>query len=160
MNLKNLRPRTGLAAAAVAAGLAVGAAGVAGAATSGGSTSAASTVAAATTQSPATTGTTPQQQVDPSTLTNGPGETLLTGATADSVTAAAKKAVPGATIIRVETDAQGAAYEAHMRKSDGTYVTVTFDKDFTVVSTDSGFGGGPGGHGPQGGQSPQGGYTP
>jgi len=53
--------------------------------------------------------------------------------------------VPGATILRVETDSGGAAYEAHMRKADGTYVTVKFDRNFTVTGTDRGFGGpGPG----------------
>lgn len=82
---------------------------------------------------------------DPAALTHGPGETLLTGATADDVTAAAEKAVPGATVIRVETDSGGAAYEAHMQRVDGTYVTVTFDKDLTVLGTDDGFGPGPGG---------------
>ena len=37
---------------------------------------------------------------------------------------AALAAVPGATVIRVETDAQGSAYEVHMRKADGSLVTV------------------------------------
>jgi hypothetical protein len=36
----------------------------------------------------------------------------------------------GATIIRVETDAQGSAYEAHMTKSDGSFVTAHLDKSF------------------------------
>jgi hypothetical protein len=41
------------------------------------------------------------------------------------VTAAAKAKVPGGTVIRVETDADGnAVYEAHMVKADGTPVTV------------------------------------
>jgi hypothetical protein len=78
---------------------------------------------------------------NPATMNHGPGETLLTGDAAAKVTAAAKKEVPGATIIRVETDSGGAAYEAHMRKADGTYVTVRFDKNFTVTGTDRGFGG-------------------
>jgi hypothetical protein len=78
---------------------------------------------------------------NPATMTHGPGETLLTGDAAAKVTAAAKQAVPGATIIRVETDSDGAAYEAHMQKADGTFVTVKFDKSFTVTGTDAGFGG-------------------
>jgi hypothetical protein len=54
------------------------------------------------------------------------------------VTAAAKAAVSGGTIVRVETDADGhAAYEAHMTKSDGTPVTVYVDKSFDVVSVES-----------------------
>jgi hypothetical protein len=66
-------------------------------------------------------------------------ETLLTGDTASKVTAAAEAEVPGGTVIRVETDADGnALYEAHMTNADGTPVTVYVDKDFNVVSTDSG----------------------
>jgi hypothetical protein len=78
---------------------------------------------------------------DPATVNHGPGETLLTGTTASQVTAAAKAAVPGATIIRVETDSDGAAYEAHMKKADGSFVTVKLDKSFKVTSTVAGFGG-------------------
>ena len=89
------------------------------------------------------TATASSGRVDPATMAHGPGETLLTGTTAAKVTAAAKAAVPGATIIRVETDAQGAAYEAHMRKADGSYVTVKLDKSFNVTSTVDGFGGPP-----------------
>jgi hypothetical protein len=65
-------------------------------------------------------------------------ETPLTGDTLAKVTAAAKAAVSGGTIVRVETDADGhAAYEAHMTKSDGTPVTVYVDKSFDVVSVES-----------------------
>jgi hypothetical protein len=74
-------------------------------------------------------------------MTHGPEETLLTGATASTTRAAALAAVPGATVIRVETDSDGAAYEAHLRKADGSYVTVKLDKAFHVTGTDSGFGG-------------------
>ena len=43
-----------------------------------------------------------------------------------------------ATIVRVETDADGnAAYEAHMVKADGTPVTVYVDAQFEVVSVES-----------------------
>ena len=43
--------------------------------------------------------------------------------------------VPGGTIVRVETDADGnAAYEAHMTKADGSLVTIYVDKSFNVVS--------------------------
>ncbi len=72
-------------------------------------------------------------------------ETVLTGDTASKVTEIAKSKVPGGTVIRVETDADGnAAYEAHMVTADGTPTTVYVDKDFNVVSVDTG---GPGGHG-------------
>lgn len=147
MNLKDLRPRRRIAATAIAVGLAVGAVGIGNAATSG-STAAADTAATTTQQTAATQSgaptTAPPRGMDPSALTNGPGETLLTGTTAAKVTAAAKAAVPGGTIDRVETDAQGAAYEAHVTKADGTHVIVTFDENFDVVSTDAGPGG-PGG---------------
>jgi hypothetical protein len=80
---------------------------------------------------------------DPAAMTHGPGETLLTGTTAQRVEAAAKSAVSGGTIIRVETDSEGSAYEAHVRKADGSIVTVKLDKNFKVTSTVSGFGAGP-----------------
>ena len=68
-----------------------------------------------------------------------PDETLLTGDALTKVTDIAKAKVPGGTIIRVETDADGnATYEAHMTKADGTPVTVYVDKDFNFVSVDSG----------------------
>jgi uncharacterized membrane protein YkoI len=74
-----------------------------------------------------------------------PDETVLTGDTASKVTAAAQAKVPGGTVLRVEADGDGnAAYEAHMLKADGTPVTVSVDKDFNVVSVETG---GPGGHG-------------
>ena len=60
------------------------------------------------------------------------------------VKAAALAAVPGATVIRVETDSEGSAYEAHLTKSDGTQVTVKVDAGFKVTETAEGFGGAPG----------------
>jgi hypothetical protein len=66
-------------------------------------------------------------------------ETLLTGETASKVRAAAVAKEPNATVIRVETDADGhAAYEVHMVRSDGTLVTVYVDKQFEVVGVDTG----------------------
>jgi hypothetical protein len=69
---------------------------------------------------------------------NGITETMLTGDTASKVTAAAQGAVSGATVDRVETDAEGAAYEAHMTKSDGSKVTVKVNSDFSVASVEDG----------------------
>jgi hypothetical protein len=72
-------------------------------------------------------------------------ETPLTGEALSKVTALAKAKVPGGTIVRVETDADGnAAYEAHMVKADGTPVTVYVNKQFEVVSVESGMPGPPG----------------
>lgn len=75
-----------------------------------------------------------------------PNETALTGTTAEQVKAAALAKVPGATVLRVETDA-GGVYEAHLKKSDGTEVEVHVDKDYNVTSVDTRPAGGPGGRG-------------
>jgi hypothetical protein len=119
-------------AAAVVLGVAGGSYGVASAASGSGSSS----------NSTTTTTTTPSAPSAPSAQPWGhqrSDETLLTGDTASKVTAAAEAAVPSGTVIRVETDADGnALYEAHMTNADGTPVTVYVDKDFNVVSTDSG----------------------
>lgn len=85
----------------------------------------------------------------PATVVHGPDEALLTDGTANKVKAAALAAVPGGTVIRVETDSAGSRYEAHVRKSDGSIVTVKVDKDFKVTSIESGFGAG----GPKSSQS-------
>ena len=137
--------------AAGAAGLTLGLVGIAGAQDSGSSSS--------TTAPSATAPAQPQAGQDPAAVDHGPGETLLTGDTAAKVTAAAQKAVPDGTIIRVETDNEGFPYEAHIRKADGTYETLKFDASFNVTSTETGFGGG-GPGGPHGGpgapaQAPQ-----
>jgi hypothetical protein len=81
-------------------------------------------------------------------------ETPLTGDALARVTAVAKDALPGATIVRVETDADGnATYEAHVIKSDDTLATVYVDGSFRLVSVQTG---GPGGGrgGPYGGGGP------
>ncbi len=80
----------------------------------------------------------------PADVTHGPGEKLLSGSTADKVTAAALDAVPGGTIVRVETDSDGSTYEAHVQKANGSYVTVKIDASFNASDTIDGFGGGPG----------------
>jgi len=84
----------------------------------------------------------PNAGVDPTMMRHGPGETLLTDGTASKVKAAALAAVPGGTVIRVETDSAGSPYEAHVQKSDGSIVTVKIDTSFNVTSTESGFGAG------------------
>jgi hypothetical protein len=133
------RSRQLLALTALVAGVGIGSAGIASAATTSTAAPAASSSSSAPTAPPS--GTAP----DPATLSHGPGETLLTGSTLTSAEAAATAAEPGATIVRAETDAQGATYEVHMKKADGTYVTVKEDATFKVTSTESGFGAGPAG---------------
>lgn len=97
----------------------------------------------------AQTSTTTQTQpaFDPSKgghQANGITETLLTGDAKTKAEAAATAAVPDATVQRSETDAEGAAYEVHMQKADGSCVTVKEDKDFKVAGVENG----PAGHGP------------
>jgi hypothetical protein len=66
-----------------------------------------------------------------------PDETLLTGTTAEKVTAAALAKYPGATVERVETDSEG-VYEAHIRTTEGERVTVQIGADFTVTGVQTG----------------------
>jgi len=124
-----------VATAAVALGVAAGSYGIASAAGGSGSSSSSSLDAAIpAAQQAAPQGWGPQRS----------DETLLTGDTAAKVQAAAVAREPGATVSRVETDADGnAAYEVHMIKSDGTLVTVYVDKQFNVVGVQTGMPGGP-----------------
>jgi len=89
-----------------------------------------------------------------------PAQEQLTGETADKVKAAALAKVPGATVLRVESGGHdGAAYHAHVRKSDGTEVVVLVDKDFEATSVQTrpaggrGHRGGAGHRGGPGGRS-------
>ena len=117
--------------AAIAFGVAAGTYGIANAASGSGSGSGQAPAAAPSAQRPWG----PQRS----------DETPLTGDALSKVTAAAKAKVPGGTIIRVETDADGnSAYEAHMVRADGTPVTVYVNKQFDVVSVESGMPGPPG----------------
>jgi hypothetical protein len=98
--------------------------------------------AASPSPTPATTAPANQGNFDPTkgghVGANGVVERLLTGTTADKARAAALAAVPGATIQRVENDAEGAVYEAHMVKSDGSLVTVKMDANFKVTGVETG----------------------
>ena len=123
------RTRRVLAAGAVVLGLVAGSYGVATAASGNDSLS-----TDGTTTRPAPSDPDPQnpwgaQRSD---------ETPLTGDTLAKVKAGALAEVPNATIVRVETDADGhSAYEAHILKADGTPATVYVDKQFDVVSVES-----------------------
>ena len=66
-----------------------------------------------------------------------PGETPLTGTTAAKVKAAALAKLPGSTVVRVETDADGGVYEAHVTKADGSPATVKVSKQFTVTAVEA-----------------------
>jgi len=124
-----------MTAAAVAIGLGVGAYGIAAAASGSGAGAARGS------------GTTTVQQAPPQGMRpqggphRGPGgvETALTGDALAKVRAIALAKVPGATIERVETDADGhAEYEAHVTRSDGTEATVYVDAQFQLVSVENG----------------------
>jgi hypothetical protein len=124
--------RSVLVSLALALGVAFGSYGIASAATGSSTTT--------TTATPSTT----RPAAPPGASTTNPwgnqrsDETLLTGDALAKVKAIALDKVPGATIVRVETDADGnAAYEAHVVKSDGTAATVYVDKDFNFVSVDT-----------------------
>jgi hypothetical protein len=94
------------------------------------------TAGAQTSSSDSTASTTTTTAAASSGDQSGSSETALTGTTAQKVRTAAIAAVPGGTIIRVETSRSG-AYEAHVRKSDGTEVVVLLDKNFKVTSIDT-----------------------
>ena len=64
---------------------------------------------AVTSTTDSSTESTSVQSVQGKAEDRGGSEELLTGDLAAQVTAAAEAAVPGGTIVRVETDAQGAA---------------------------------------------------
>ncbi|MFN8017570.1 MAG: hypothetical protein U0P45_05555 [Acidimicrobiales bacterium] len=92
-------------------------------------------------QGQAPQGQPPKGSFDPSKgghQANGKTEELLTGTTKAKAEAAAKARVEGATVQRSETDAEGAAYEVHLQKSDGSLVTVKLDSSFNVTSVADG----------------------
>jgi hypothetical protein len=127
--------RSQLATVAAIGAAALGGTAIANAASSGTGSTATST---ATGPAPPAQQAPPTQR-DPSLgghQANGKTEKLLTGDTASKVEAAAKAKFPGATIERVETDADtGSPYEAHMKKSDGSEVIVYVDSNFNVTGT-------------------------
>jgi hypothetical protein len=135
----------------------------------GGALAATSSASAAGTSTPSTPSAAapgPRGRADTATPVRA-GEKAQTGAVLATLKAAALKAVPGGTVYRVETDADGAAYEAHMTKADGTFVTVKFNKSLAVTAVQSGMGSGgpaggmgPGGPGGPGGPMGPGGATP
>jgi hypothetical protein len=121
-----------LAVAAMVIGIAGGSYGIASAANGSSSSTA------------ATTTTTPAQTAPPSSSQpfgrQRSDETPLTGDALAKVTAAAKAKVPGGTIVRVETDADGhSTYEAHMLDASGNPITVYVNSSYEVVGTGSPF---------------------
>jgi uncharacterized membrane protein YkoI len=65
---------------------------------------------------------------------NGKTEEALSSDVAAKVKAAAEANVSGGTVERVETDVDhGSAYEAHVRKADGTELEVLVNESFEVT---------------------------
>ncbi len=133
-----------LVGGAVVVGAALGSYGIAAAASGTGSTSTTTTASTAAAPRSAAPSSAPAPSAAAPNAQNPWGaqrsdETLLTGDTASKVTQLAQAKVgSGASIVRVETDADGhAAYEAHMVKADGTPVTVYVDKQFNVVGVET-----------------------
>jgi hypothetical protein len=134
-------PRKGVLAASVLGAIAAG--GLFGAtvltpAIGGAATSSTTATSPSTSQSSGTSGAAAFDPTKGGHTANGITEALLTGDTAAKVKAAALAAVPGGTIQRVENDAEGSPYEAHMTKADGSHVTVKIDANFKVTSIEDG----------------------
>lgn len=66
------------------------------------------------------------------------GQKAVSAALTTSLSQKALAQVPGGKVIRVETGSNGAAYEVHVTKADGSRVIVTFDKTlkFLAVTAD------------------------
>jgi hypothetical protein len=134
-----------LVVGAIVIGVAIGSYGIASAASGSGSSSGSSSGSLPSGSFAAA----PTQQQQQPWGRQRSDETPLTGNALAKVTQLAKAKVPGGTIVRVETDADGnSAYEAHMVKADGSPVTVYVNKQFEVVSVESGMPGPPGGQAP------------
>jgi hypothetical protein len=131
---------------AALAALALGAGALADAASNGGSSAGSS----GTTANPPA-GRPPGRHIG----ANGKQEQALGSDAAAKVKAAAEARIPGGTVERVETDVDfGSPYEAHVRKSDGTEVSVLVNEKFEVTAVKAMRG--PGGPGGPGGQPPSG----
>jgi hypothetical protein len=121
---------------------AIGAAALGGSALANAASSSSSSSTPSTTSTPsATSPQGAQPERDPSKgghQANGKTEALLSGDTASKVKAAALAKLPGATIERVETDADGGSpYEAHVVKADGTEAEVLVDSSFQVTAVNA-----------------------
>jgi uncharacterized membrane protein YkoI len=129
------KTRAGIVAAAVAGTLAIAA--LAG-------TAVANAAGTATNHSPNQSTSADQRQ-------QRPVEEALTGDAATKVKAVVEAKYPGATIERMEKDADGqSAYEAHITKADGTHVTAMLDANYAITGEQAGGPRGKGGHGDRG----------
>lgn len=89
--------------------------------------------------------------------------TPLTGSITDKASEAALATYPGSALVGIQSRPDG-SFDARVRRADGTFVSVTLDKDFKVTATREGGPGrgGPGGRGhggPGGFGGPRGGVA-
>jgi hypothetical protein len=168
MKTKKVLTAAGLVTAGIVAGCLVSVAGVANAADTTSTTASASTATTAPT-APSFGGPNGAQGAASDANFNPGGadpvrsdEKAVASEVSARLIAAAEARVSGATAFRAETDGDGAAYEVHMKKADGTLVTVKFDSSFNITAVEDGMGaGGPGGHGGDGdGDGPAAGTAP
>jgi hypothetical protein len=130
MNRSKVPAAVGLLAAGVIAGGVVASTVSANAADNGNSTSSSSSSPAAATTPPANNFSSTPVRNDESAVSASLAATLKQKAEAKT----------GGTVYRVETDSGDAAYEAHVKKSDGTLVTVKFDKNGNITAVEDGMG--------------------
>jgi hypothetical protein len=144
--------RLGMKVALVGAGIAVGAIAATAVGASATTTTSGSGSASGSTSSGAPAAPAGPRPHDGGCRPGGPApvrsdEKSLGSALTAKLRAAALKAVPGGTVHRIETDAGDGTYEAHMTRSDGSPVTVKFDKSGGVTKVEDGMGtGDPGPH--------------
>jgi hypothetical protein len=101
---------------------------------------AAAGVASAASGAPATTTSVAPGEAacsGPMASAHGPRGLMLTGDDLAKATTAAEAAVRGATVLRADTDPAG-AYVLHMKRADGTFVTVKLDASFKVTGVEDG----------------------
>ncbi len=153
MQRPRMNTRRWLVTTAIAAGAAVGGFAIAGAATSPSSTTAGPTGATATSTTTKFRGNENSAHESSESAEreaaekvgaaeygghdrSGHGnETVVTGATADRIKAAALAAAPG-TVSKTEQRSDG-TYEAEITKTDGSEVHISLGKNFAVTSTNS-----------------------
>jgi hypothetical protein len=91
-----------------------------------------STMATSSTQSASTPAAPPAPSIPP-TENEQRDETLLADDVLETVKEIALDELPGGTVIRIEADADGAGYLAHILNADGTPMTVYVDESFEFL---------------------------
>ena len=120
--------QNGLVAVAAVAAAALGGSAIAGAAGNGSSTG--------TSPTPAAKQGKPHMRGGRHVGANGVAEKALSSDVAAKVKAAALDKYPGATVERVETDADhGSPYEAHITTKDGKHLEVLVDQSYAVTAS-------------------------